>query len=212
MKKVGIFLLILFVIGAIGSLFDEPETTETVGKTSDSSSSPSLPRTTYPPQTTTTISEVDFNAALSKSTMKVDEVEGTTFYRAKTSPTYTNRNGFFLYVGSTPNVKPWYRFRIQYYGDNWLFIDSYTINVDGVKYNINPSYGEVERDNDSKVWEWYDINPTASDINMLENISRSQKTIVRMNGSQYYKDFEISPEQKNALQTMFTVHQGLLTR
>ena len=101
------------------------------------------------------------------------------------------------------------RFKIQYFGSDWLFINSYIINVDGIKYEIQADSGDFNRDNDSDVWEWYDVTPTSENIAMLRAISKSKNTIVRMVGDQYHKDVVITLTQKQALKTMFTVFMGL---
>jgi len=210
MKKLGIVIVGFFMLGLVASIFeDDPEST----KSSNSvESSDSTPVPTLPPSTTTTVplvSKTQLNAALSKSRITTDDVEGRTWYRAMSSPVYTNRNGFFLYIGQGDGTNPYLRFRIQYYGEDWLFIDSFLINIDGVKYEINTGYGDIERDNDSRVWEWYDVNPTSSDLAMLQAISKSKKTVVRLKGDKYHKDVVLTTAQKQALKTMFTVYRGL---
>lgn len=210
MKKLGAVLGVLFVIGLIGSIFEgDPQTSGSSNNvvSTEITSAPTLP----PPPTTTLppVSKKQFKAALAKTRIKKDDVEGISWYRAKSSPNYVNQNGFFLYIGKKDGGDPYFRFVIQYYGDEWLFIDSYVINVDGVKYEINPDYGDIERDNDTNVWEWYDANPSDSDLAMLQAISKSKRTVVRMSGDQYYKDVVVNSTQKQALRTMFTVYLGL---
>ena len=213
LRKVGWVLVGLFVLGGIGSLFDSNP--QTGGGSSVTRDTADAPLSTLPPRPTTTVqvrppvSKKQMKVALSRTRVSKDEVEGKTWYRAKSSPAYVNQNGFFLYIGKDEGAAPYFRFRIQYYGDEWLFIDSFVINVDGVKYNISTSYGDIERDNDTEVWEWYDVSPSTADIEMLRAVSTSKRTVVRMNGDQYYKDVVINSTQKQALKTMFTVFQGL---
>ena len=56
--------------------------------------------------------------ALANMRKKVDEMEGTTWYRDKISPRYTNCNGFFLYFGKKGESTPWLRWRIQYHSES----------------------------------------------------------------------------------------------
>lgn len=134
-----------------------------------------------------------------------DDVKGYKYYYDKSSPSYVNRNGFFLYTSDDPYLY----LKIQYYGDDWLFIKSYFFNIDGETFEINPSYGEVETDNDSDVWEWYNNAATAENIEMIQKIIKSKKTVMRMEGDKYYKDVTISQAQKTALKNVLTVYQGL---
>ena len=210
MRKIGVFFGVLFALGIIGALFGDDQTV-TTSKTTDTEVVSSVDSTMPPAPTTTVplVSNKQFKAALAQTNVKNDDVEGKTWYRAKASPSYVNQNGFFLYIGKDAGGDPYFRFRIQYFGEEWLFINSFIINVDGVKYDIQPGSGELERDNNASVWEWYDTNPSSSDIDMLRAISKSQKTVVRMVGDQYHKDIIISSTQKRALSTMFTVYMGL---
>jgi hypothetical protein len=67
----------------------------------------------------------------------------------------------------------------------------------------------MERDNDSEVWEWYDVSPTSENIEMLQKIMNSKKTVMRMEGTQYYKDKTITEAQKSAIRDTFVVFQGM---
>jgi hypothetical protein len=99
--------------------------------------------------------------------------------------------------------------KIQYFGSDWLFIESYFFNIDGETYEISPDYGDIEKDNDSDVWEWYNEPATAGNIEMIQKIIKSKKTVVRLEGTQYYKDVTITQAQKTALKNVLTVYQGL---
>jgi hypothetical protein len=151
----------------------------------------------------------EFKAALAQMSIKNDQVKNIKWYQDKSSPKYVNRNGFYLYVGASPNFSTTLRLKIQYYGDDWLFIEKYIFNVDGDVYEINPDYGDVETDNDSKVWEWLDISPNSSQVSMLKAISKSKKTIMRLEGSKYYKDVVITSAQKSAIKRVLVVYAGL---
>lgn len=216
MRKLGIFIGGMFAVGLIGSFFSDGKTNSTskkgevivvtsVKKVETTVSAPS----TAPATTVPLFSKKQYKLALSRTNIKNDAVEGISWYRAKSSPAYVNRNGFFLYIGKENGKDAYLRFRIQYFGSDWLFINSYIINVDGIKYEIQADSGDFNRDNDSDVWEWYDVTPTSENIAMLRAISKSKNTIVRMVGDQYHKDVVITLTQKQALKTMFTVFMSL---
>ena len=151
----------------------------------------------------------EFKSALSQMRVEKDEVKGITWYRDKTSPQYVNLNGFYLYIGAGKGFTPTLRLKIQYYGEDWLFIEQYFFNVDGKTKVIKPSYGDVERDNDSKVWEWFDTTPNDSEVALIKSIIKSKKAVMRLEGSKYYKDVVISSTQKAALKRALTVYTGL---
>lgn len=151
----------------------------------------------------------EYKAALAQMRISKDEVKATTWYEDKSSPKYVNANGFYLSIGTGKGYTPTLRLKIQYYGDDWLFIDSYFFNVDGKTKSIDPGYGDIETDNDSKVWEWFDTEPNKGEVELIKSIIKSKKAVMRLEGTKYYKDVTISATQKKALQRVLTVYAGL---
>ena len=137
-----------------------------------------------------------------------DDVKDLKFYYDKSSPRYVNANAFKIYVGKEGESNPYLFLEIGYYGSDWLFIKSFFFNIDGETYEITPGYSEMNRDNDSEVWEWYNESATAENIAMIQKIIKSKKTVMRLQGSQYNKDVTITQTQKTALQNVLTVYQG----
>ena len=204
--QIVIVLILLSLLGAIGG----SGSSSTDSSSTTASSSPS-PEATPEESVTATpaVSDAEFKSALSRMRIKNDSVKNLKFYHDKTSTQYRNRNAFELYVGQESGSDPYLRFNIQYFGEDWLFIQSYFFNTDGETYEITPSYGEVETDNDSQVWEWYDVNPSSENIEMIQKIIKSKKTVMRLEGRKYYKDVTITQAQKTALKNVLTVYQGL---
>jgi len=155
--------------------------------------------------------------ATKKMRKKVDKLENITWYRDRTSPQYTNYNGFFLYIGDRGFDYPTLRLRIQYKDSDWLFIEKYIIYVDGLKYKtIETKYGDVERDNGSGgVWEWLDIpvNKNSEDIvndfDVIRAIINGKDVKLKFIGSQYSKVKTITKTQKNALKNVLEVYEVL---
>jgi hypothetical protein len=158
---------------------------------------------------TPAVSDAEFKSALSKMRVVVDNVKNRKFYYDKSSPKYVNANGFHLYAGQVADTDPYLFLTIQYFGSDWLFIKSYFFNVDGQTYEIRPDYGVIETDNDADVWEWYNEPATTENIEMIQRIIESKKTVLRLEGTKYYKDVTITQTQKSALKNVLTVYQGL---
>ncbi|MDX5326069.1 MAG: hypothetical protein LPK80_07385 [Bacteroidota bacterium] len=139
--------------------------------------------------------------ATQKMRTNLDEFSGTTWYRDKTSPNYTDVNGFFLYFGKKKEGEPWLRMCIQYTADDWLFINSYKIKVDDKTYTITENrYGEIETDNGGGViWEWLDRNVSQSDMEMLYSMANGKDVVIRHVGRQYHKDRKITSKEKKAI-------------
>jgi hypothetical protein len=161
--------------------------------------------------------KVIIEQATKKMRKKVDKLENITWYRDRTSPQYTNYNGFFLYIGDRGFDYPTLRLRIQYKDSDWLFIEKYIIYVDGLKYKtIETKYGDVERDNGTGgVWEWLDIpvNKNSEDIvndfDVIRAIINGKDVKLKLIGKQYSKVKTITKTQKNALKNVLEVYEVL---
>jgi hypothetical protein len=151
----------------------------------------------------------EYKAAFAQMRIVKDTFNGVTWYHDKSTPKYRNSNAFELYFGTQKGSNTTLRLVIQYYGSDWLFIEKYLFNVDGYTYEINPGYGDVETDNDSKVWEWFDTKPNKGEVDLIKRIIKSKKAVMRIEGSQYYKDVTISSTQKKAFSNVLTVYAGL---
>lgn len=61
-------------------------------------------------------------------------------------------------------------------------------------------YFEVSRDNGSgDVWEYVDISPSTTDINMLRAIAASKETFVCFQGDDYHYDLTVKSSDKSAI-------------
>jgi hypothetical protein len=157
-------------------------------------------------------SDKQYADAYQNMSIKTDKVAGYKFIQDKTSPIYVSGNGFYPYINATTAGSPILRLRIQYFASDWLFIESYLLNVDGTQFTITPD--KVERDNgiiggESSIWEWYDYALSSDDVDMLKAIANSKSAIIRSNGSQYYKDQTITPQQKQAIKNILIEFDAL---
>lgn len=209
--QIVIALVAISLFGAIGGSGTSSTNSEPI---SSSSSKPTNTASTeatpaVSASATPAVSTAEFRSALSKMRISKDDVKNLKFYYDQSSPRYVNASGFYLYAGQKSKNDPYLFLEIQYFGSDWLFIQSYFFNIDGETYEITPNYGDIETDNDSDVWEWYNQPATADNIEMIQKIIKSKKTVVRLEGRQYYKDVTVTQAQKKALQNVLTVYQGL---
>jgi tetratricopeptide (TPR) repeat protein len=142
--------------------------------------------------------------ALSKLSKRYDKFQDITWYSSPNSPRYRNYNAFYIYFGSSSNSKLPLRLVVQYESDDWLFINSAAVNVDGVNYSIS---GDWERDNNSRIWEW--IDEKLDDREMIEAIIKSKSAVIRFEGNQYYNTRTISASQKQAMRDVLSAYDGL---
>lgn len=143
-------------------------------------------------------------AALANLRKEYDEVREMSFYYDSSTTQYVNRNSIHLYIGKSEKLgNSWLNFKIQYTGEDWVFVDSYIIKTDNNSYTIRPEYYEISRDNDyGEVWEYYDTNATEDTIEMVRDIISSNKTIVRHQGDEKHFDYIVTSNEKKALQNI----------
>ena len=142
--------------------------------------------------------------ALSKLSKRYDKFQDITWYSSPNSPRYRNYNAFYIYFGSSGDSILPLRLVVQYESDDWLFIKSAEVNVDGENYSIS---GDWERDNDSRIWEW--IDETLDDREMIEAIIKSKSAVIRFEGNQYYNTRTISASQKQSMRDVLLAFDGL---
>ncbi len=119
------------------------------------------------------------------------------------------QNNLHVYIGVKDGTA-WLRIRIQYTGDDWVFIDNYRINVDGTNVDIATSYDNVVRDNDyGRVWEYYDGPVSALEYDLLLSIADSKKTIVRHQGREHRYDRTVTAKEKQAIKNVLDAYEAL---
>ena len=150
-----------------------------------------------------------FQEAVASLRIQRDKVEGVTWYKPSTYPYYADSRSYVLpYIGQRGS-NTWLRLAFHYTGNDWLFFEKIIITVDGKKFTKTYDYFDVERDNGGRrVWEWVDISPSNSDIEMLKKIVDSKETIVRFKGDNYHYDFTIGRADKTAINQVLIAYEG----
>lgn len=151
-------------------------------------------------------------AAVASLWSRTDEVEGITWFFDRESSRYVNSGSrVVLYMGRRGEGKPWLLFSVRYTADDWLFIQSYTFNVDGRNYRISASgFGDVERDNGyGGIWEWYTTTAGTRELEIARAIANSTNAVVRYNGRQYHRDRTITNAEKQGLQKVLDAFAAL---
>lgn len=134
-----------------------------------------------------------------------DEFNATAFYRDPRTPKYTNINFIYPYIGQKGN-NYWLRLKFQYTSDNWLFINKGILLIDGEQYIIT---GTWERDNDSTIWEWLDMQVGTEERIILERLANSKSAKVRYEGRQYRKDRTITSKEKDIIKKTLEIFDDL---
>lgn len=151
-----------------------------------------------------TIAKLSKNFRISK-----DEFSDYSWIYHKSTPEYTNINSIHLYFkkdsdGSVSNL----RFRIQYEGESWLFVENIIFNIDGENVTFIP--GEMERDcgNGGRIWEWCDESASLN-TSLIKEIANAKKVKMKLNGSQYYDTRTISDKQLKGIKETLEYYEAL---
>lgn len=140
--------------------------------------------------------EADIKKLQPLFTTKYDEFKKITWVEHKNIPKYTNSWGFYTYIGINDDGSIFERLVIRYYGDNWLFVKEILIKADDFTFQIT---GKMDRDNDSKVWEWMDVEPDDTQLAMIAAVISAKTTKVRFEGDKYYKDRTLTQNEIKGL-------------
>lgn len=148
--------------------------------------------------------------ATKKLRSKYDDMREITWLHDKSTTSYTDVNSIYLYMATKENSSPALRFRIQYAGDDWLFIENYIIKTDNNTHTISTSYGDIEKDNGyGGVWEWYDIAMNQSTYTIVQDMINSKNVKIRHNGKQYHKDRNLTNKEKEAMKNVLDAYEAL---
>lgn len=129
-------------------------------------------------------------------TLKKDEFSNNNkvWYKPKSAPQYTNRNGIYCYFQTENGIPSNLRLRIQYYADDWLFFSRVQFSIDDKAYEYIPR--KVETDHGSgNIWEWFDEGLTSSDKELIYALANAKSAKMKFIGRQYHNIKTISNKQ-----------------
>ena len=129
--------------------------------------------------------------------VKKDEFDpkGKTWYKPKSAPKYTNRNGIYLYFATQEGGTCPLRFRIQYYADDWLFFKKIQFSIDDKAFEYIPSDTEHDNGNGGKIWEWFDEALSGSDKELIYALTEANNAKMKFIGRQYHDIKSITKSQ-----------------
>lgn len=153
-------------------------------------------------------------SSLKSMSKKRDEVRNITWYNAKTMNNLLS-SYVKLYIGKPDDGdrSPFIRLTISHYYPSdysWIFVRSFTFNVDGEVIELKPDHSEFDRNNShGSMWESIDVLPDLEHKAIIEKIISSKKTILRLNGEDRIADRTISDKEKKALEQVITAYKAM---
>jgi hypothetical protein len=146
---------------------------------------------------------------LGKMVKETDSLRGVSWYDHEDNPDTRQSNWIGLYIAEKEGEHTLFLF-INYYGDDWLFIEKYLVGADDQVFSIETRYGDVERDHSGgRIWEWYQYPLLQSQLEMIEAVIQSEDATLRYDGDIYYSDRTITPKEKNAMRVTLAAFEEL---
>lgn len=143
--------------------------------------------------------------------VKEDSFENIKWYYDRATYSSYARDEFLLYMGQRGSGTPWLKLRFMMRDSTWHFFERIVVDVDGTKYELNPGYSGVKRDNGGgDIWEWYTTDPSTRDFQMIEKIIESKSTRIRyINDDNFYEERTVSSAFKRGLSNVLLAYEAL---
>lgn len=163
--------------------------------------------------------EKTLQSKLTELKISTDTFNNVDFYYPKAMPT----NGTNFIINERTLVLPFIKgvdntyallAKINYMSDDWLFIKSFEVNVDGniifdssdytndLRFDKDNSDGYIYETYQHIVAKSYDSTVDEVWLSMLRKIANSQKSTIRFYGTQYYDDFVVSEKDKQSIKNI----------
>jgi len=134
---------------------------------------------------------------------------GNTWYKPKSAPQYTNRNGLYCYFQTENGVPSNLRFRLQYHSDDWLFLSKVQFSIDGKAFDYIPMDTETDNGDGGKIWEWFDQSVSESDKELINALANAKSAKMKLIGRQYYDIKTISQDQINNIKRTLELYEAM---
>ncbi|HEX4954862.1 MAG TPA: hypothetical protein VF017_15840 [Thermoanaerobaculia bacterium] len=137
---------------------------------------------------------------------RTDDIKGITWVSHRNAPVLGKYVS--LYFGSKDGSAAVYplRLKVQYSGDDWLFVRSLIVKADDKVYELGGL--EFERDHSAgSVWEWIDM--PVKDHAMVDHWMTAKRVVVRFNGDKYYSDFALPERQQVQMREVYEAWKSM---
>ena len=148
----------------------------------------------------------DLEEALDDMLVTRDEVKGITWYEDGNA---ASRHYMNLYIENADGQAPVLRIELRYMGDQWLFLESFTVMADGEKFTIYPVDLKREALGWGVVLEMDDRPVTGETLDMVKAVIGSDEAMIRYNGRSTFTDKGITAEEKAALKKVINAYNAL---
>ena len=133
---------------------------------------------------------------------------GITWIQPKSRPSNLRSNHIYCYFMQEGESVKNFRIKIQYYADDWLFINKYQFAIDGNAYEYTPS--SPERDHSGgMIWEWSDEAASLKEYDLIMALANGEDARIKYIGSQYHNIRTIPASQLNAIRQTVELYRAM---
>ncbi len=130
---------------------------------------------------------------------------GIIWYTPKSFPKY---NGISLYFSVQDGKLNPLRIKIQYYGEDWLFVNKIQFSIDNNAYEYKPY--KIERENEGgDVWEWSDESLKQSDKELITALVNAKNAKIKYVGKHYHSVRTIKPNQIEDIKRSLELYKAM---
>lgn len=131
------------------------------------------------------------------------------WYTPKSAPRYINKNSIHCYFAVIDEIPRNFRIKIQYYDDDWLFINKYQFSIDGKAYEFYPD--NIKRDNGDSghIWEWCDDRIELSDTDLIKALANAKNAKIKFVGKQYSDVKKITKNQIKSIKRTLELYKAM---
>ena len=144
---------------------------------------------------------LEIQQVLEKLWVQRDDIERRSWIEGSVSCHSLSRSIALPYFGyfDDSGVGP-LRWKIVYYGTDWVFYKTAVFAIDDETYYKNFEYRDVVRDNArGYVWEVADFVATDEDVELLQKIAQSKKTVIRFKGDKNSAQYTVQKKDKELI-------------
>lgn len=143
---------------------------------------------------------------LSKLKTSKDEMRDLVFYSYEFKE--KNYTDIYLYIVEDKNQALTLRFFLQYYGNNWTFINKAWTKIDGQAVDLPTQASWTRGTDDIFVWEKSDVQLKDSDVLTIKKFASQNNPTIRFDGGEYFSDFKPSSERLHGLLEVLRAYEA----
>jgi len=152
---------------------------------------------------------LEIQQTLEKLWIQRDDVERRSWIEGSVSCHSLSRSIALPYFGyfDDSGLGP-LRWKIVYSSTNWVFYKTVVFAIDDETYYKNFDYWDVLRDNArGYVWEVADFVASNEDVELLQKIAASQKTVIRFKGDKDNAQYVVQKKDKELISLLLHAYE-----